>query len=73
MLTFERLSAYGFMDLRPVMGSLETLSRLETRQYFHCLCLCLGLEGYCLCLVLGLECSVLLSCLVDTFIETAVT
>jgi len=31
-----------------VMGSLETLSRLETvsRQYYHCLGLGLGLEGY---------------------------
>ena len=41
----------------PVMGSLETLSRLETvsRQYFHCLGLGLGLEGQCLGLGLGLE------------------
>ena len=38
------------------MGSLETLSRLETvsRQYFHCLGLGLGLEGQCLGLGLGL-------------------
>jgi len=54
-----------------VMGSLETLSRLETvlKPYFHCLDL--GLEGYCL--GLGLECRVLVSCLVETFIKTAVT
>ena len=40
-----------------MMGSLETLSRLETvsRQYFHCLGLGLGLEGQCLGLGLGLE------------------
>ena len=38
------------------MGSLEALSRLETalRQYFHCLGLGLGLEGWCLGLGLGL-------------------
>ena len=37
------------------MGSLETLSRLETvsRQYFYCLGL--GLEVHCLGLGLGLE------------------
>jgi len=57
------------------MGSLETLSRLKTvsRQYFHCLGLGLGLEGYCLGLGLGLECSILVSCLVETFIKTVVT
>jgi len=59
-----------------VMGSFETLFRLETvsRQCFHCLGLGLGLglglslEGFCLGLGLGLglglECSVLVSCLV---------
>jgi hypothetical protein len=38
------------------MGSLETLSHLETvsRQHFHCLGLCLGLEPHCLGLGLGL-------------------
>jgi len=58
------------------MGSLETLSRLETvsRQYFYCLGLGLGLEGYCLGLGLGLglECNVLVSCLVETFIKTVI-
>ena len=40
------------------MGSLETLSRLETvsRQHFHCLGLGLGLEPHCLGLGLGLGC-----------------
>ena len=39
------------------MGSLETLSRLETvsRQHFYCLGLGLGLEPNCLGLSLGLE------------------
>jgi hypothetical protein len=39
------------------MGSLETLSRLETvsRQHFYCLGLGLGLEPNCLGLGLGLE------------------
>ena len=38
------------------MGSLETLSRLETvsRQHFYCLGLGLGLEPHCLGLGLGL-------------------
>ena len=38
------------------MGSLETLSRLETvsRQHFYCLGLGLGLEPQCLGLGLGL-------------------
>ena len=39
------------------MGSLETLSRLETvsRQHFHCLGLGLGLDPHCLGLGLGLD------------------
>jgi len=55
------------------MGSLETLSRLETvsRQYFYCLGLGLDLEGYYL--GLGPECNVLVSCHVETFIKTVVT
>jgi len=42
-------------------NSLETVSI----QYLHCLGL--GLEGYCL--GFGLECSILVSCLVETVIK----
>ena len=52
------------VELVPVMGSLETVSR----QYFHCLGLGLDLKGYCL--GLGLEATVLVSCLVEIFIKT---
>ena len=54
------------------MLSLKKLACVETvfRQYFHCLGLGLGLEGYCFGLDLGLEYTVLVSCLVETFIET---
>jgi len=48
-------------------------SRDSLKTVFHCLGFGLGLEGYCLGLRLGLECSVLVSCLVETFIKTVVT
>ena len=44
------------------MGSFETLSRLET-VFYH-----LGLESYCLGLDLGY--TVLVLCLIETFIKT---
>ena len=55
------------VESRATVSSRDGLNLI---QYFHCLGLGLGLEGYCFGFDFSLEYTVLVSCLVETFINT---